>query len=47
MVAGFGFGGIPDYQGETEVSHCFTLNGSSDPTCIGLDTLEISYKRAV
>jgi hypothetical protein len=47
MVAGFGFGGIPDYQGETEVSHCFTLNGTSDPTCVGLDALEISYKRAV
>ena len=47
MVAGFGFGGIPDYQGDTDVSHCFTLNGTDDPTCLGLEKLEYEYKRAV
>ena len=37
MIAAFGFGGIPEYQGESEVSHCFTLNGTDDPTIIGLE----------
>ncbi len=37
--AGFGFGGIPRYNGATRVSHCFTLNGQGDPTLTGLSSL--------
>lgn len=48
MIAAFGFGGIPNYMGEPEVSHCFNLNGDEkDPTIIGLDKLETEYKKAV
>ena len=25
----FGFGGIPQYMGETKLSHCFPLNGNA------------------
>lgn len=38
-VAGFGFGGIPNYQNETEVSHCFNLTGDADPTITGIEKL--------
>ena len=47
MIAAYGFGGIPEYQGYTEVSHCFSLNGNEDPTIIGLQNLGIEYKKAV
>ena len=47
MFSAYGFGGIPNYLGESEVSHCFHLNGNDDATIIGLDKLGIEYKRAV
>lgn len=49
MVAGFGFGGIPEYQEKDVVNHCFCLNGDkdNDPTIIGLEALAREYKRAV
>ena len=37
--AGFGFGGVPGYQGADTVSHCFNLNGDRDPTINGLENL--------
>lgn len=40
-VAGFGFGGIPNYLNETEVSHCFNLCGDPDPTITGISNLEL------
>lgn len=46
MVAAFGFGGIPEYTGETEVSHCFNLTGTEDPIVYGLEELEQKYKKA-
>ena len=44
--AGFGFGGIPTYQGTDEVSHCFNLNGDTDPTIIGVNKLLEAYRIA-
>ena len=37
--AGFGFGGIPKYQSQQHVSHCFNLNGGTDPTIDGLENV--------
>jgi len=45
--AGFGFGGIPNYLGLDQVSHCFNLNGDQDPTITGLRNLRKEYRRAV
>ena len=46
MFAGFGFGGIPKYQKQLNVNHCFTLNGTSDPTIRGLKELLKEYRKA-
>lgn len=44
MLAAFGFGGIP--KGETEVSHCFNLNGTDSPIIQGVENLELCYREA-
>lgn len=31
QIPAFGFGGIPLYSGQTQVSHCFHLNGAEQP----------------
>ena len=41
---GYGFGGIPTYMGETEVSHCFNLTGTKNPKIDGLKNLIKMYK---
>jgi Copine len=40
----FGFGGIPSHLGATKVSHCFNLNGQTDPVIRGLVNVYNSYK---
>ena len=41
----FGFGGIPKFMGETQVSHCFPLNGSrDDPSITGVDEIVNTYR---
>jgi hypothetical protein len=31
LIPSFGFGGIPMYSGNSQVSHCFHLNGAEKP----------------
>lgn len=45
--AAFGFGGIPRFAGATQVSHCFNLTGSLDPTIEGLPNLYNAYRYAL
>lgn len=45
--AAFGFGGLPYYLCAKETLHCFNLNGSEDPTVVGLEGLFSVYKIAV
>lgn len=42
----FGFGGIPKYLGETEVNHCFPLNGQFEqPEVNGVDGIVEAYRK--
>lgn len=44
----FGFGGVPEYMGMTQVSHCFPLNGVKEsPSIHGVDNLLEAYKKAL
>ena len=44
----FGFGGVPRFMGENEVSHCFPLNGNFDePEVQGIDGILETYYRNI
>jgi len=44
----YGFGGVPDFMGEKEVSHCFPLNGKTgDPSVDGLTKLIQTYRESL
>lgn len=43
----FGFGGIPRYQGQNSVNHCFNLNGQYNPAIQGLNNVYAAYKHAI
>ena len=44
----YGFGGVPEFMNETEVSHCFPLNGNwSNPEIVGVDSVLDTYKENV
>ena len=44
----YGFGGVPEFMNETEVSHCFPLNGNwSNPEIVGVDSVLDTYRENV
>ena len=44
----YGFGGIPEYMGATEVSHCFPLNGNNENAeIVGVDGVLEKYNENV
>eukprot|EP00347_Sterkiella_histriomuscorum_P005523 403356292 len=47
QFATFGFGGIPRYMGAKAPSHCFNLNGQSNPQIIGFQNVFNAYKFAI
>ena len=44
----YGFGGVPEFMGQDEVSHCFPLNGNNDnPEIESIDGVLETYKENV
>lgn len=44
----YGFGGIPEFMDQTEVSNCFPLNGNkTDPSVDGLENLIKIYRESL
>lgn len=44
LIPAFGFGGVPLYTQTNQVSHCFHLNGTEKPECMGIQGLMDAYK---
>ena len=43
----YGFGGIPEYIGDTKVSRLWNINGTNDPFCFGTQGVLNAYKKCI
>jgi hypothetical protein len=43
----YGFGGIPRYTGENQVSRLWNLNGTDDPKCKGTNGVLAAYEKGI